>query len=183
MSGEVFTVVVLRGIESVQRHNLRHDGFFPEVSFIEFSDERFSDGSLPVVVIEDGGTVLRAHVLALPVQCGRVVDGEENLQDFPIRNLVRIESQLDRLGVTRGVGADSLVGRIDGGTAGVAGSHILNPIHFFEDGLQTPEAAAGKGGDFCSGPLGHSLFSGLNFRAMPSMQYRLPVGSGPSSKT
>jgi hypothetical protein len=27
------------------------------------------------------------------------------------------------------------------------------------------------------------LFSGLNFRAMPSMQYRLPVGSGPSSKT
>ena len=163
-------MVVLCRIEFVQRHNLRHDGFLPQASFIEFSDERFSDGSLPVVVIEDGGTVLRAHILTLPVQRRRVVDGEEDLQDFPIGNLARIEGQLDCLGVAGGIGADFLVGRIDGGAARVAGNHILNPIHLSKDRFQAPEAAAGKGGDFCSGPPGHSFFSGVNFSAMPSMQ-------------
>ena len=73
-------MVVLCRIESVQRRNLRHDGVFPQVSFIELSDDLFSDGSLLVVVIEDGGTVLCAHVFTLPVQCRRVVDGEENLR-------------------------------------------------------------------------------------------------------
>ena len=163
-------MVVLCRIEFVQRHHLRHDVSVPQTSFIEFSDERFSDGSLPVVVIEDGRTVLRAHIFTLPIRCRRVVDGEEDLQDCPIGNLARIEGQLDRLGVAGGIGANFPVGRIGGGAACVAANHILNPIHLHEDSFQAPEAAAGKGDDFCSGPPGHSFFSGVNFSAMPSMQ-------------
>jgi len=61
-------------MEFVQRHHLRDDGFLPQPSFIEFSDERFGDGSLLVVVIEDGGTVLRARIFTLPVQRRRIVN-------------------------------------------------------------------------------------------------------------
>ncbi len=170
MARKVFPVVFFCRIEFIQRHNLRHDEILPQVSFIEFFDDRFRDGSLSVVVIEDGGTVLRAHIPTLPVQCRRVVDGEENLENFPIGDLARIEGQLNGLAVAGGTGADFLVGRIDGGAACVAGSHVLDPIDVLEDCFQAPEASAGKGGDFCYGPLGHSLFSGVSFRAMPSMQ-------------
>jgi len=120
-------MVVFCGIEFVQRRNLRHDGFLPQVSFVEFSDERFSDGSLSVVVIEDGGTVLCAHILTLLIQCRRVVDGEENLQDFPIGNLARIEGQLNCLGMAGVIGTDLLIGRFDGGAACVAGNYISTP--------------------------------------------------------
>jgi len=170
MSPKVLPVVVFCRIEFVQRHNLRHNRFLPQVGLFKFSDDRFGADPLPVVVIEDGGTVLCAHVLTLPVQCRRVVDGEENLEDFPIGNLVSIEGQLNRLRVVGAIGADLLVGRIDRGAARVAGSYIFNPIHLLKDGLQAPEAPASKRGDFCCGPLGHRLFSGTNFSAMPSIQ-------------
>ena len=74
MPRKVFLMVVFCGMEFDQRHNLRNDGFLPEMSFIEFSDERFSGSLLSVVVIKDSGTVLCAHIFALPVQCGWVVN-------------------------------------------------------------------------------------------------------------
>ena len=83
MSCKVFSVVVFCGIKFVQRCNLRHDMFLPQVSFIKFSDEFFSDGSLLVVVIENGGAVLCTHIRTLLVQCCWVMDGEKKSAGFP----------------------------------------------------------------------------------------------------
>lgn len=67
MPRKVFAVVVLRGIEFVQRDNLCHDGLLAQATFVKFLDYFFSDGFLFLVVIEDGRTVLRTGIGALPV--------------------------------------------------------------------------------------------------------------------
>jgi hypothetical protein len=77
-------VIVFSRIEFVQRGNLRDDRFLPQASFIEFPDELFGDDFLLLVMIKNGGTVLCARISTLPVQCRWVVDGEEDLQDFPV---------------------------------------------------------------------------------------------------
>ena len=76
------------------------------------------------------------------------MDGEENLHNFPIRDLGRIEAYLDPLSVTSLASADLLVGRIDGGAARVAGNHILDAVNFQEYRLNTPETTAGEGSNF-----------------------------------
>jgi len=141
-------MIVFRGIEPIQRGNLCHDGFVPHVSSAEFVDKFFGDGFLLFIVIEDCRTILCALIGALLVQCGRVVDREENLQDFPVRNLGRIESHLNCFGVAGAVGADLLIGGINGRGARVAGNDVLNPLDFLEDRFNAPEAAASKSGDF-----------------------------------
>jgi len=176
-------MVVFCRIEFVQRGNLRDDGFLPQASFIEFSDELFGDGFLLLVVVEDGGTVLCARIHTLPVQCRWVVDREENLQDFPVRNLGRIEGHLDRFRMAGLTCADLLVGRVDGCAACVAGNYALDAVNLPEDRLDTPETTAGESRNFRWGTLVQSCPSGTNFSAKPFIQYRLPVGGGPSSKT
>ena len=135
-------------IEFVQLGDLRDYGFLPQASFIKFSDNLFGDSFLLLVVVEDSGTVLYALIRTLLIQCCWVVDGEENLQDFPIRDLRRIEAHLGRLRVAGLTRADLLVGRVDGSATRVAGDYALDTINFPEDRLDTPETTAGKGGDF-----------------------------------
>ena len=50
---------------------------------------------------EDGGTILRAGVAALTVERGRIVDGEEDLEEIPIGRDLRVETDLNRFRVTR----------------------------------------------------------------------------------
>ncbi len=130
MSREVFPVVIFCRIECIQRDNLRDGGLLPQVSFIEFSDKFLGNCFLFLVAVENSRTVLRAHIRTLPIQCCWVMDGEENLQNLPIRNLGRIEAHLDCLSVAGLAGADLLVGRIDSGATCVAGNHILDAVNF-----------------------------------------------------
>ena len=76
------------------------------------------------------------------------MDGEEYLQDFPIRDLGRTKANLNRLSVASLASADLLVSRINDGAARVSGNHILDTINFPEDRLNTPETTAGKGSNF-----------------------------------
>ena len=119
-------MVVFCRIEFVQRGNLCHDLLLPEVSCIEFFDKSFGDGSLLLIVIEDGRTILCTFIGILLVQCRWIVDGEEDLQDFSVRDLGRIESYLNCLRVAGTVATDLLVGGINGGAACVAGNHLLS---------------------------------------------------------
>jgi len=148
MSREVFPVVVFCSIECIQRDNLRDDGFLPQVSFIELSDEFLGNSFLLLVVVEDSRTVLSVRIRTLPVQRCWVMDGEENLQNFPVRNLGRIEAHLDRLSVASLASADLLVGRIDGGAARVDGNYILDAVNFQEDRLNILETTPGEGSNF-----------------------------------
>jgi hypothetical protein len=56
---------------------------------------------LLVAGVEDGRPVAGPDVVALPVLGRRVVDLEEELQQVPVGDLVRVEDDLDRLGVAR----------------------------------------------------------------------------------
>jgi hypothetical protein len=118
------------------------------MSSFKLLDDLFRNGFLLFAVIEDGGTVLRAHVRTLPVQCRRVMYVEENLQDFPVRNLSRVEGHPDSFGMTGLSSADLLIGGIDGRAPSIAGQYILDTVNLLEDSLDTPETATRESRNF-----------------------------------
>jgi len=95
---------------------------------------------------EDGGAVLGAHVAALAVQRGRVVDREEDVEQGAVGDDVVLERHLHCLRVPGGTGAHLLVSRGDGVAARVPGFHVHHAGNPGEGGLEAPEAAAGQGG-------------------------------------
>src|ERR1700746_2528265 len=72
----------------------------PEVCSPDCGDCVFGDPPLLVAGIEDRGTIARAPIIALTVECGRIVDLKEKLQQRSVIGLCRIESDLDRFGVS-----------------------------------------------------------------------------------
>ena len=96
----------------------------------------------PIVV--DAAAVLRAHIVALAVQGGRVVGMEEDLQDFLQADFVSIERQAHDLGMACVALADLLVSGIDGVAIGVATFHVGNAAHTVKHRLGAPEAAAAQ---------------------------------------
>src|SRR5262249_35691985 len=92
-------------------------------------------------VEEDRRSVLVAEVPALPVALRRVVLREEDLEQLVVRDLLRVEGHLDRLGVAGPVRADLPVRRVLGVAAGVADSRGRDARKPPERGLDAPEAA------------------------------------------
>src|SRR6185369_6946818 len=91
--------------------------------------------------------ILRAGVRALAVQLRRVVhDGEEDLQDLAVADLLRIVLDLDRLGVSGRAGADHGVVRGHLAAAGIAGHGVEHASGVLVYALHAPEAAAGDHG-------------------------------------
>ena len=105
---------------------------------------------------EDGGAVLGADIVALAVEGGGIVDGEEDVQQVGVRDAGRVEGDLHDLGMTGATGADLLVAGVGGGAAGITGDDIRDANHLVEDGFEAPEAAAGKDGCLKGG--GGSVF-------------------------
>ena len=98
---------------------------------------------------EDRRAVLRADVVALTVERGRVVQLEEPLlEQVFVAEHRRVERHADRLGVTRLAVVGVVVGRILQPAAGVANVGIDHAGHIAEDVLDAPEAAAREHGDF-----------------------------------
>src|SRR5918997_215600 len=100
----VLLVVVLGDVERLERRHLGDYGVVPDALGLDLRDELLGDAALLLVVVEDRGSVLRPDVGALPVQRRGVVDGEENLQDLPERDRLRIERDLNDLRVSRSPG-------------------------------------------------------------------------------
>src|SRR5262249_48094621 len=94
--------------------------------------------------IEDGRPVLASVVVALAVELGWVVgDGEENLQQLPEADALRVVANAQRLGVVGGAAADGLVVRGVCRSAGVARRGLEHAVQQLAHGLRTPETAAG----------------------------------------
>src|SRR5918998_5119051 len=146
----VLLVVVLGDVEPLERRNLGDYGVVPEALGLQLRDELLGDAALVLVVVEDGGAVLRPDVRALPIQRRGVVDGEEDLQDLPERDHLRIERDLHDLRVSRGPGNDLAVSRVRDRAARVPGLDALYAPQLVVDGLEAPEAPATERGD-----LGH----------------------------
>src|ERR671921_1486025 len=98
---EVILMVVLGDVELVERCHLGHDGVTPDILGFEVGDHRFRDAPLLIVVVEDHRPVLRPYVRALAVEGRRVVNGEVDLQDIPVRDYLGVEGNLHDLDVPR----------------------------------------------------------------------------------
>ncbi len=96
------------------------------------------------VVGVDRAAILRADIVALPVQRGGIVHGEEHAQQVFVGDDVRIERHLHHLGMPGVAGADLLVGRVRDLPAGESRGHARHPAQFQEHRLQAPEAAAAQ---------------------------------------
>src|ERR1700722_20709561 len=71
----------------------------PQAGGLDVGDGVLGRLPLRVAEVEDGRSVTGSEVVTLPVQRRGVVDLEEELQQVPVRDPVRVEGDLDRLGV------------------------------------------------------------------------------------
>jgi hypothetical protein len=96
----------------------------------------------------DARAILRAGVVALPVQRGRVVDHEEDLEHLAQRDLRRIELHAHHLGMAGGATAHLFVAWVPDRAVAVARLHGDDPLHALVNRLGAPEAAAAQGDGF-----------------------------------
>jgi len=116
---------------------------------LDVADDFFSHLLLRVVGVVDAAAVLRADIVALAVERGRVVHHEEDLEDFAQADLRRVEFELHHLGVAGAAGADLFVGRLDGLAVAITRLHVEHALHPVEHRLGAPEAAATEHDGFC----------------------------------
>src|SRR5205085_1456555 len=90
---------------------------------------------------EDCRTVLRADVAALTILGRGIVCRQEYTQEIAIRDLRRIERDLNCLRMAGRAGADGFIGWVGNAATRVAGLDLLDAAQFRKDRLRTPEAA------------------------------------------
>jgi hypothetical protein len=121
----------------------------PQARRVDIGDRVLCDPLLRVACIEDRRPVAGADVVALPVPRGRVVDLEEELQQVTEGELVRVEDDLDGLGVAAVVP----VRRVRHVAARVTHPGRDHAGELADQVLHPPEAASGEDG--LLGVLGH----------------------------
>jgi len=122
---------------------LRHLGDHlarPQAGRVHVGDGVLGDLLLLVIEVEDGRPVAGPDVVALPVPGRRVMDLEEELQQVPVGRLLRVEDDLDRLGVAVVVPVGG-VRHVAAGVADPGGDHAGLPA---DEVLHAPETAAGQ---------------------------------------
>src|SRR5205807_2444104 len=125
---EILLMVVLRLVEGLRRRHLGDDRVAPDPGGRQVPDHLLGGGLLGVAVVEDRRAILRALVRTLPVERGRVVHREERVEDLPERDDLRVEGDLDRLGVPGAPRAHLTVRGIRHGAAGIAGDHAFHAL-------------------------------------------------------
>ena len=107
-------------------------------------DCRLGLAALALARQEDRAAILRANVVALAVELGRIVGAQEHVEQVGERNDVGIEGDLDRFGMAGPAAADLLVGGIGLVAADVPALDVLNADDVVHHRLGAPEAAAGQ---------------------------------------
>src|SRR5262249_59099346 len=103
--------------------------------------------ALRLVVIEDRGAVLVAHVAELPVLRERIDVVPENIEKLVVAHLRGVKGDLYRFGMPGAAVRHLLVGGIGGAAAGIARRGAAHALDLVEIGLHAPEAPAGEGGE------------------------------------
>src|SRR5512132_1554231 len=171
---EVLLVVVLRLVERLGRLDLRHDRRCVARLLARLRCEcRFL---LLLVVKEHDRAVLVADVPTLPVELRRIVLAPEHLQQLVVGHALRVVRHFDDLRVAGRMRAHVFVRRILERAAAVADTRARDAVELAERRLDAPEAA---GAERCL--LLH--YSSSSLSAAELMQYRSPVGRGPSGNT
>ena len=124
--------------EGTGRGDFRHHLARPQAGSVDIGDGVFCDALLFVVHVEDGRPIAGAHVIALPVASGRIVDLEEEFEQRAIARDRRVEGDLNRLGM----GPVIVVGGVRNVAAGIADARLDHAGHLSDQVLHAPEAAA-----------------------------------------
>src|SRR4051794_20260137 len=103
---------------------------------------------LVLVLWENRRAVLRPDVIPLTVELRRVVRREKDVEQIVVAELVGIEGDADRLGVTGVAAAHLLVGRIGDAATGIAALDLGDSDHVEEHGFGAPETSTGEDCDF-----------------------------------
>src|SRR5690606_36313640 len=93
---------------------------------------------------EDGAAVLRADIVALPVELGGIMSAKEDIEHFGIRDHAGIVGHADRLGMASRAAAHLLVGGVRHRSADVAAFDFAHSDHVAKYCLGAPEAPAGE---------------------------------------
>src|ERR1700729_973842 len=112
----------------------------PQAGRVDIGDRVLRDAALLVIDVEDRRAVAGAQVVALTVLRSRVVDLEEELEQVPVGDAVRIEHDLDRLGM-RAVVAISRVRNV---APRVANPRADDAVELADQILDAPEAPTSK---------------------------------------
>src|SRR5690606_13143757 len=96
----------------------------------------------------DGRAILRADVRTLAIECGRVVDGEEDFQQFAEGDNRRVIGKAYDLGMACVAAAHLAIGWVGHMAVAVAGLDANHPAQLIIDCFETPETTTCKGGDF-----------------------------------
>ena len=133
------------------------DGFFDGghdrvvVDVAHVGDDGHSLSSLFFGKRHDARAVLRADVIALPIELGRVMDGEEDLKERFVGDDGRVKLDFHHLGVAGGAAADRLVGGMGVVATCVGGERRLNAVDLFVSAFNAPKASSTDDHPFHSG--------------------------------
>ena len=105
---------------------------------------------------KDGRAVLRAGVVALPVERRGVMNGEESREQCLKIDDSRVKLDLYHFGVSAGTAAHRLVSRLRTLSAHVAWQHRNDAGQLFECGFSTPKATTRQGDFLCDGRFVHA---------------------------
>src|SRR5690606_9423039 len=94
-------VLLLRRVAGAQRHCLRDDRGLPRSVRAQPGDRGACRFRLHVVVVQDDRAVLRSDVVALPVQRGRIMNREEDVEQIVVRDALRVVGDLHHFRVAR----------------------------------------------------------------------------------
>ena len=90
----------------------------------------------------DATSVLSAYVVALAVELGWVVNGEEHFEEGVKRDNGGVEDDLNDFSMARGPRADWLVARVWIKSTGVGGKSGFNTMYSFEGAFRAPKASS-----------------------------------------
>ena len=108
----VILVVIIGNVEFAEWSDLCDDGVAKGFFFVESFFVHLGFLALLIVVPEDDRAVLRAHIIALTVECSRVVAGPEGSKEFIESDQSGIVVNVAYLGVAGGAIAHFLVGGV-----------------------------------------------------------------------
>ncbi len=140
----VLVIILGRPVVVVERHDLRDDRLPEHLLALQFADHVERRVALRVRMGEHDRTVLRADVVALPVQLGRIVRREEDLEDLAIADACRIECHVDDFRVARIALADVAIAGIARMAARVARLDGRHAVDVEKHRLRAPKATTPK---------------------------------------
>ena len=139
-------VVVLRGVEGLQPHDLGHDRLRQPSRGVERALRLLRRAPLCLVLVEDRRAVLVPPIAELPSAVGRVHVVPEGLEELPVAQPRGVVGHLHRLGVAGRPLGHLLVRRVLDSAARVARDDRDDAGDLLQRRLDAPEAAAGEGG-------------------------------------